>query len=72
MSHTNILGLFGACVALLTLNGCYYERSGSTGWAYNFTENGGFERSAYFEPKLGLASFSLKAAHTRWDKSTTT
>ena len=53
MSHTNILGLFGACVALLTLNGCYYERSGSTGWAYNFTENGGFERSAYFEQETG-------------------
>ena len=53
MSHTNILGLFGTCVALLTLNGCYYERSGSTGWAYNFTENGGFERSAYFEQETG-------------------
>ena len=53
MSHTNILGLLGACVALLTLNGCYYERSGSTGWAYNFTENGGFERSAYFEQETG-------------------
>ena len=38
---------------LLTLNGCYYERSGSTGWAYNFTENGGFERSAYFEQETG-------------------
>ena len=53
MSHTNILGLFGTCVALLTLNGCYYERSGSTGWAYNFTDNGGFERPAYFEQETG-------------------
>ena len=53
MSHTNILGLLGACVALLTLNGCYYERSGSTGWAYNFTDNGGFERPAYFEQETG-------------------
>ena len=43
----------GACVALLTLNGCYYERSGSTGWAYNFTDNGGFERPAYFEQETG-------------------
>ena len=53
MSHTNILGLLGTCVALLTLNGCYYERSGSTGWAYNFTDNGGFERPAYFEQETG-------------------
>ena len=53
MSHTNILGLLGICVALLTLNGCYYERSGSTGWAYNFTDNGGFERPAYFEQETG-------------------
>ena len=53
MSHTNILGLLGTCVALLTLNGCYYERSDSTGWAYNFTDNGGFERPAYFEQETG-------------------
>ena len=53
MSHTNILGLLGTCVALLTLNGCYYERSGSTGWAYNFADNGGFERPAYFEQETG-------------------
>jgi gliding motility-associated lipoprotein GldJ len=53
MSHTNILGLLGTCVALLTLNGCYYERSGSTGWAYNFADNGGFERPAYFEQLTG-------------------
>ena len=53
MSRTNILGLLGTCVALLTLNGCYYERSGSTGWAYNFTDNGGFERPAYFEQETG-------------------
>ncbi len=53
MSHTNILGLLGTCVALLTLNGCYYERSGSTGWAYNFTDNGGYERPAYFEQETG-------------------
>ena len=53
MSHANIWSLFGTCVALLTLNGCYYERSGSTGWAYNFTDNGGFERPAYFEQETG-------------------
>ena len=53
MSHANIWSLFGTCVALLTLNGCYYERSGSTGWAYNYAENGGFERPMYVEQIQG-------------------
>ena len=37
----------------MTLNGCYYERSGATGWAYNFQDNGGFERTPYFEQETG-------------------
>ena len=37
----------------MTLNGCYYERSGVTGWAYNWEENGGFESPAYFEQVTG-------------------
>ena len=40
-------------MGLMTLNGCYYERSGSTGWAYNFLKAGGFERTPYFEQETG-------------------
>ena len=53
MSHSNIFGFVSAIVALMALNGCYYERSGSTGWAYNWADNGGFERTAYFEQETG-------------------
>lgn len=53
MTHKHILSLFWVVLGLLTLNGCYYERSGATGWAYNFEENGGFERTAYFEQETG-------------------
>ena len=43
-----------ATVGLMTvLSGCYYERSGATGWKYNKTENGGFERSNFYEQETG-------------------
>jgi formylglycine-generating enzyme required for sulfatase activity len=53
MSQKHILGLFSMALGLMTLNGCYYERSGATGWAYNFEANGGFERPSYFEQETG-------------------
>ena len=37
----------------MAATGCYYERSGATGWMYDYTENGGFERPAYFEQETG-------------------
>ena len=37
-------------IALATLiSGCSGERSGATGWAYNSSQNGGFERQPFFE-----------------------
>ena len=36
---------FGA----LLLTGCIGDRSGATGWAYNDSANGGFERQPFFE-----------------------
>jgi|TARA_B100001564_G_scaffold354476_1_gene365144 formylglycine-generating enzyme required for sulfatase activity len=53
MSQKHILGLFSMALGLITLSGCYYERSGATGWAYNFEANGGFERPSYFEQETG-------------------
>ena len=53
MTQKHILGLFSVALVLMTLSGCYYERSGATGWAYNFEANGGFERPSYFEQETG-------------------
>ena len=53
MTQKHIFGLLAVAVGLMTLNGCYYERSGATGWAYNFPDNGGFERTSYFEQETG-------------------
>ncbi len=53
MTQKHIFGLLAVAVSLMTLNGCYYERSGATGWAYNYQENGGFERTPYFEQETG-------------------
>ena len=72
MTHKHTLGLLAVAMGLMTLNGCYYERSGSTGWAYNFSENGGFERTPTSNRKPALDSFSWKAEPSPWAKSTTT
>ena len=53
MMRIQSLGLLLFVAGLLTLSGCYYERSGATGWAYNYTDNGGFERPSYFEQETG-------------------
>jgi formylglycine-generating enzyme required for sulfatase activity len=49
-NSSSILSLF---ILLTVLSGCYYERSGSTGWAYNDAANGGFEKSTFFEQQTG-------------------
>ncbi len=36
---------FVVALGALTLSGCVKERSGATGWAYNDSSNGGFEKS---------------------------
>ena len=42
---TSILSLF---VLMAALTGCFKERSGATGWKYNSSDNGGFEKDANF------------------------
>jgi gliding motility-associated lipoprotein GldJ len=37
----------GFCATTLSFTSCTPERSGATGWAYNETTNGGFERRPY-------------------------
>jgi len=53
MTQKHLFGLLAIAASLMTLNGCYYERSGATGWAYNYQDNGGFERTPYFEQETG-------------------
>ena len=38
---------------MLSLSSCYHQESGVTGWAYNWEENGGFEKTPYFEQMTG-------------------
>ena len=71
MTHKHTFGLLAVAIGLLTLNGCYYERSGSTGWAYNFPENGGLNAPHTSSKKLGLDSSLWKVEPSRWVKSTT-
>ena len=48
--HITLLASLGAIIAL---TGCYRERSGATGWKYNLTENGGFEKPNFYEQQTG-------------------
>ena len=43
--QTSLLAVFGA---VIVLTGCT-EKSNSTGWKYNNTENGGFEKPSFYE-----------------------
>ncbi|MAO46066.1 MAG: gliding motility lipoprotein GldJ [Crocinitomicaceae bacterium] len=45
--------LFASLGAIIALTGCYRERSGATGWKYNHTENGGFEKPNFYEQQTG-------------------
>ncbi|MGY6560576.1 MAG: SUMF1/EgtB/PvdO family nonheme iron enzyme [Luteibaculaceae bacterium] len=44
------IGLF---IAVAALSSCRKERSGATGWAYNDSKNGGFEKPYYEEQETG-------------------
>ena len=48
--HLNI-GLLIAGAALLS--GCQFEKSGATGWNYNDSKNGGFEKAPFVEQENG-------------------
>ena len=48
--HTTLIASLGFMIAL---SGCYRERSGATGWKYNQTENGGFEKANFYEQQTG-------------------
>jgi formylglycine-generating enzyme required for sulfatase activity len=39
----------GLAASAMVLSSCRPERSGATGWAYNDTSNGGFEKQRFFE-----------------------
>ena len=45
--------LIAALGLMFALTGCYRERSGATGWKYNKTENGGFEKAKFYEQQTG-------------------
>ncbi len=45
--------LIAALGLMFALSGCYRERSGATGWKYNKTENGGFEKANFYEQQTG-------------------
>ena len=53
MTWKNLSSILSLFVLLTVLSGCYYERSGSTGWNYNSSANGGFERPTFFEQQTG-------------------
>ena len=53
MTWKNLSSILSLFVLLTVLSGCYYERSGSTGWDYNSSANGGFERPTFFEQQTG-------------------
>jgi gliding motility-associated lipoprotein GldJ len=48
--HISLLASLGLLIAL---TGCYRERSGATGWKYNKSENGGFEKPSFYEQQTG-------------------
>jgi formylglycine-generating enzyme required for sulfatase activity len=53
MTSKNLSSILSLFVLLTVLSGCYYERSGATGWSYNNSDNGGFEKPTFFEQQTG-------------------
>ena len=53
MTWKNLSSILSLFVLLTVLSGCYYERSGATGWSYNNADNGGFEKPTFFEQQTG-------------------
>ena len=50
LKRTPLLLLLGV---VILLSSCGRERSGSTGWAYNDSNNGGFEKAPFVEQETG-------------------
>lgn len=48
----NLNSLFVLCLVIIA-SSCAKERSSTTGWAYNDSKNGGFERPPFFEQETG-------------------
>jgi len=53
MTWKNLSSILSFFILLTVLSGCYYERSGATGWSYNNADNGGFEKPTFFEQQTG-------------------
>lgn len=54
MNKSNkIYPFFAAVAGMLLMASCAKERSSATGWAYNDTSNGGFEKPPYVEQETG-------------------
>ena len=51
MNQSLNLGLIIVGAALLS--GCQFEKSGATGWNYNDSKNGGFEKAPFEEQENG-------------------
>ena len=62
--QTSLLAVFGA---VIVLTGCT-EKSNSTGWKYNNTENGGFEKPSFYEQQALLDLYSLRVVPSLWVK----
>jgi len=53
LNPSNSLFMVALSVAVISLSSCNYESSSSTGWNYNDSKNGGFEKRPYFEQETG-------------------
>jgi len=53
LNPSNSLIMVALSVAVISLSSCNYESSSSTGWNYNDSKNGGFEKRPYFEQETG-------------------
>ncbi len=51
MSLVRKIGVFAAAAAFFS--SCQFEKSGATGWNYNDSKNGGFEKTAFEEQETG-------------------
>ncbi len=49
----NVFAALASTAAILSLSSCSYETSNATGWNYNDSRNGGFEKVPYYEQETG-------------------
>ncbi len=52
-SYRKLIGYLAFTAVILLFASCSRERSNTTGWEYNNTKNGGFEKTPYFEQITG-------------------